>query len=332
MFTKTELLNLKKSFSTAFPDYYNQLEACKTEQQLKETYEKIRADAFEKARPYLAEGDDPTGFPAMALTPQQYTNLITASGSNIKVYVTSMLNQAQVIQPDFSVGQTVATLIGGGMTAIGTVAGAAFGAGVLAGAVEAIAVAAGVAAVTVAGLVTLIAVAIVAIIIPIIYFMLKPACCFALVLNETSNDLKWKDDYNVHGKPIGYTPTISAAINIPEPIPGAGLYVYAGIVQTDKRDNALVGTQYGFTYSNALNKYDVNFGVECPLTSLYVDNNCFCEINSTSENAADQTDSKNVLSYSASSENPKLNVSINCNSGSGYVAYYVARVQDGSLN
>ncbi|ANF52715.1 hypothetical protein A0O34_20325 [Chryseobacterium glaciei] len=332
MFTKLELINLKTSFNTAYPEYCSQLDACTTETELLETYEKIKEDAFAKAKPYLAAGDDPTGFPALALTPQQYNNLKSATGSNIKVYVTAMLNQAQIIQPSFSVGQTVATLIGGGLTAIGTIAGAAFGTGIIGGMVASVAVAAGVTAVTVAGLVTLIAVAIVAVIIPILYFMLKPACCFVLVLNETNNQLTWKDDYNVHGKPIGHTPHISAAIDIPEPIPGAGKYVYAGLVQTDKRDAALFGTQYGFTYTGDVGKYNVNFGAECPLSSIYVDNNCYCEIGSTSENSARQTTKKNALTYSATSTTPKLDTSIKCNSASGYVAYYIARVEDGSLS
>ena len=332
MFTKAELHDFKRSFNTAYPDYCSQLDACTTEIELLETYEKIKEDAFTKAKPYLAASDDPSGFPSLAITPQQYNNLKSASGANIKMYVTAMLNQAQVIQPSFSVGQTVATLIGGGLTAIGTIAGAAFGSGILAGMVTSIAVAAGVSAVTVAGLVTLIAVAIVAVIIPILYFMLKPACCFVLVMNETKHQLKWKDDYNVSGKPIGRTPYIEPAINIPEPIEGAGKYVYIGLVQTDKRDGALYGTQYGFTYTGGNGSYNVNFGAECPLTSIYVDNNCYCEIGSTSENSARQTTKKNALSYSAKSTTPKLDTSIKCNSGSGYVAYYIARVEDGSLN
>lgn len=332
MFTKAELITLKSSFSVAYPEIYEQLEACTTEQELKATYEKIKEDAFARAQPYLAAGDDPSGFPVLGLTPQQYTNLKNASGEDIKVFVTAMLNQAQLIKPEFSVGQTVATLIGGGLTAIGTVASAAFGTGIVGGMVTAVAVAAGVTAVTVAGLVVLIAVAIVAVIIPIIYFMLKPACCLTLVMNETASQLEWKDDHNVHGKPIGHSPFISQAIVIPEPIPGAGKFVYAGFVQTDKRDNALVGTQYGFTYTGNNGSYNVNFGTECPLTSIYSDNNCFCSINSTSENAAKETSNKNELTYSATGDNPKLDVSIKCNSKSGYVAYYVARVQDGSVN
>ncbi|TNE55254.1 MAG: hypothetical protein EP338_04640 [Bacteroidetes bacterium] len=329
LFSKTEMIHLAAAFDSAYPEYSRQLKACKTEQELLTTYKKIKEDAFEKARPYLADGDDPTGFPAIALTPQQYHNLSAATGSNIKVYVTAMINTAQAIKPDFSVGQTVAQLIGGGITAIGTIAGAAFGEGIIGGAVAAVAVAAGVEAVTVAGLVTLIAVAIIAVIIPILYFMLKPACCFTLLMNETNETINWVDDHNVHGKPVGHTPFINAAIDVPEPIPGAGKYVYAGLIQTDKKDAALVGTQYGFTYSYGSTK--VNFGTECPLTSLYVDNNCYCSIDSTSETAANETDSKNVLSYSASVVTPKLDVSIKCNSASGYVAYYIARIQDGSI-
>jgi hypothetical protein len=327
LYTKSELTALHFAFDSAYPEYSNQLKACKNEQQLLKAYKKIKLDALEKAKPYLAEGDDPTGFPSIALTPQQYNSFKSASGGNIKVYVTAMLSTAQIVKPDFSVGRTTAELLGGGITAIGTIAGAAFGEGMVGGAVAAVAVAAGVEAVTVAGLVSLIAVAIVAIIIPILYFMLKPACCFVLVMNETGKDLNWVDDHNVHGKPIGHTPSIPKSINIPPPIPGSGTYVYAGLVQTDKHDNALVGTQYGFTYSDGSN--NINFGTECPLTSIYVDNNCFCEIGSTSANAADQTDSKDVQSYTASGSG--LNASIKCNSKSGYVAYYIAQVSDGSL-
>lgn len=331
MYTKSELIQLEEAFKNAYPEYHGQLKACKTESELLKTYKKIKNDVFEKAKPYLAEGESPRGFPAIALTTQQYNNLKTASGDNIKVYVTAMINQAQTIKPDFNVGQTVASLAGGGIAAIGSVAGAAFGDSILAGGIEMVAIAAGVEAVTVAGVVAIVAAVIIAIIVPILYFMLKPACCFVVVLNETKEEIKWVDDYNVHGKPIGHTPFINAAIDVPKPIPGAGKYVYAGIVQTDKHDNALVGTQYGFTYSTKSGA-NVNIGVECPLTSIYVDNNCFCEINSSSKNAAEQTDSKDVLSYSANSDSPKLEVSINCNSGSGYVAYYITRIKDGSLD
>nr|WP_315255110.1 hypothetical protein [uncultured Flavobacterium sp.] len=328
MYKKSELINLKTSFSKAFPDYFNQLEACKTDQQLKEVYEKIKLDALEKAKPFFSADDNPTGFPILALTPDQYSQLIDANGDTIKVVVTTMLNTAQIIQPSWSVGQTAAQFSVGGLAALGAVGVGAFNIAIGSGVVEMLAIAAGIEALTVAGVVAIIAVAIVAVIIPILYFMLKPACCFVVMLNETNSPLVWVDDYNYHGKTIGYVNRIPPAQVVPQPIPGAGTYVTCGFVQTDKRDDALVGTQYGFTYS--VGSTNVNFGVECPLTSIYVDNNCFCEINSTSEDAANETDSKNALSYSASNAN--LNVSIKCNSGSGYVAYYIARIQDGTLN
>ncbi len=329
MKTKTELNQLKKSFREAFPDYFDQLEACKTENELRKAYDKIRLDAIEKAKPFLSEDDNPTGFPVMTLTPDQYQQLINATGNTIEVVVTTMLNSANVIQPSWSVGQTAAQFSAAGLAALGMIGCGAFNAALGTGVVEMVAIAAGIEALTVAGVVAIIAVAIVAVIIPILYFMLKPACCFVVVLNETNSVLNWNGDYNVHGKTIGYVNQIPSAQVVPPPIPGSGTYVVCGFVQTDKMDDALVGTQYGFTYT--YNSTNVNFGVECPLTSLYTDNNCFCEINSTSEDAANQTDSKNALSCSASSQNPNLNVIINCNSGSGSVAYYIARVQDGTV-
>ncbi|GAA3620195.1 hypothetical protein [Flavivirga jejuensis] len=332
MFTKSELLSLKTSFNKVYPDYFKQLESCKTEIELSNAYEKIRADAIEKAKPYLALEEDPTGFPVITLTQEQYDRLKSCSGEEIKVYVTSMLDTAMIIQPHFSVGHAAAALIGGGIVAMGLTAIEAFRGGIVGGLVTMVAVAEGVQAVTVAGLVAIIAVAIIAIIIPILYFMLKPACCFALVLNELGGrDMKWIGDYNTHGKPVGHTPNIPPAITVPEPIPGAGTYVSCGIVQTNKRDGALFGTQYGFTYGlpSGPDTYGaiVSFGVECPLTAIYVNNNCYCAFSQSARKASEITSSNNVLSYSVSSENPSLTASIECNSGKGYVAYYIARLR-----
>lgn len=329
MLNKAKLKNLDSYFSTSYPEYSRMMKACKTESELRSTYKKIYDDALAKAKPYLGAGDGPTGFPLLTLTQAQYQQLINASGDDIEVVVTTMLNTASIIQPTWSVGQTTAQFITGGLAAMGAVGAGAFNAAIGTGVVETLAIAAGIEAVTVAGIVAIVAVAVIAVILPILYFMLKPACCFVVLLNETSSKLTWVDDYNVHGKPIGRVDSITPAVVIPAPIPGSGTYVVCGFIQTDKRDDALVGTQYGFTYTTG--NTNVSFGVECPLTSIYVDNNCYCAINSTSENVANETDSQNVLSYKCSSSNPNLNVSIQCNSGSGSVAYYIARVRDGSI-
>lgn len=327
MLNQSRLKKLHARFADAYPEYSKAMKSCRTESELKATYNRIYQDAIAKARPYLGAGDGPTGFPLLTLTPSQYQQLITATGDNIEVVATTMLNTASIVQPSWSVGQTTAQFVTAGLCAMGAIGAAAFNAALGTGVVEMVAIAAGIEAVTVAGIVAIVAVAIIAVILPILYFMLKPACCFVVLLNETQGSLTWVDDYNVHGKPIGRVDSIPAAVVVPAPIPGAGTYVVCGFIQTDKRDDALVGTQYGFTYNAGTTP--VSFGVECPLTSIYVDNNCYCAINSNSEAAADATDSSNVLSYQCSLSN--LNVSINCNSGSGSVAYYIARVRDGSV-
>ena len=331
MLSNTKLLAMRTQFEARYPDYAKRLNACTTQTQLQQEYQAIYEEALAKAKPYLSADDGPTGFPVLALTPNQYQQLASATGDNIEVVVTSMLNTAKIIQPDWSVGQTTAQFITGGFTAMTAVGVGAFNAAIGSEAVMALAVAAGVEAVTVAGICAVVAVAIVAVIIPILYFMLKPACCFVCVLNETSQPMIWVDDYNVHGKPIGRVNQIAQAIYVPPPTPGAGTYVNCGFVQTDKRDDALVGTQYGFTYRYD-NKNTVSFGTECPLTGIYVDNNCYCAINSSSQSVADQTDDHNVLTWKAAITSPSLTASIACNSGSGSVAYYIARVRDGTIN
>jgi hypothetical protein len=300
------------------------MKACKTERELKIAYEQICVDAREKARPYLGADDNPTGFPLLTLTQNQYKQLINASGDTIEVVVTTMLKTAQIVQPSWSVGQTTAQFVTAGICALGATMAGAFNVAIGSGVVEAVAIAAGIEAVTVAGVVAIIAFAIVAIIIPILYYMLKPACCFVVLLNETNSALNWVNDYNVHGKPIGYVNSIPAMVVIPQPIPGAGTYVVCGFVQTDKHDDALHGTQYGFTYACGSNT--ISFGVECPLIGH---NNCYCEINSNSNNVAYATNSNDSTAWS--SEQEGLYTSINCNSPSGYVAYYIARVSSNPI-
>jgi len=84
---------------------------------------------------------------------------------------------------------------------------------------------------------------------------------------------------------------------------------------------ALYGTQYGFTYK--YKNINLSFGVECPLTSIYVDNNCWCGVGTSSKEAAEQTDKQNKQVWKASGDG--ISLSIEVNSGSGSIAYYLAR-------
>lgn len=197
------------------------------------------------------------------------------------------------------------------------VAYAATSSKLIVGAVETAAAYAGVTAATVALVCAIAIVVIIAILIPIIYFMQKPANCIVLLINELDDKIIFKNDYNIHGKPTLNTTPIPKAVVIP----GVTTVATAGFIATEKRENALFGTQYGFTFT--YKETELTFGVECPLTSLYADNNCYCGIGISAKKAANTTNYKNVQSWEDS--NDEIKISIKCNSKSGSIAYYVAR-------
>jgi hypothetical protein len=145
----------------------------------------------------------------------------------------------------------------------------------------------------------------------------KPATCSVLIINELDEPLMYSDEYNIHGKPSLKTSPIEGKIKY-----GNATYYQAGFISTQKRDAALYGTLYGFVMKH--NETDLAFGVECPLTSLYSDNNCYCAFGITAEAAANKTD-KNNKTFSKATQSG-INISIQCGSKSGSNAYYVARV------
>lgn len=106
-------------------------------------------------------------------------------------------------------------------------------------------------------------------------------------------------------------------------IPGAGKYPVAGFIATEKREKALVGAQYGFTMRYGSTDTNFSFGVESLLTSMMTDNNCYCAIDESAKTVAEKTANKNKQFREAEKEGIKS--SIRCNSGSGSIAYYVAR-------
>jgi hypothetical protein len=149
--------------------------------------------------------------------------------------------------------------------------------------------------------------------------MSKPANCIVLIINELNDDIQFEDDYNVHGKPVTFVQDLLAVTKSK----GAVVAYSAGFFTTQKRDSALYGTQYGFRLKSAEGAV-FTFGAECPLTSMYTDNNCYCAFDKSAEEAANATTDKNVQEYYA--EKGDVCLSIKCNSGAGSIAYYVARI------
>ena len=105
-------------------------------------------------------------------------------------------------------------------------------------------------------------------------------------------------------------------------LPSAGYY-NLGFFTGSKKKNALYGVQGAYTLKDQSDT-KFTFGFDCPLSSLYVDNNCYCGINLSAEEACKKTDDKNKQEWSDS--DGQHGMSIKCNSPKGSYAYYIARI------
>lgn len=314
---------LKKGFRELFPDYAKQLDSAKNQEEIEKLHEsfvlvarKNLAKTLGKDVSLLSETDQTAPIP---LKQEEYEILINATGDVIKNQLHVIIDGLQRLKSmeDDDPGLVTAQILLSGALGIGMLSTTSVAAKLVTGAVEAAAAYFGVATATVATVCAIAVLVIVLVIIPIIYYMQKPANCIVLLINELDKPLTFLKDYNVHGKPMLMTTPIPEAVIIPD----VGTYPVAGLIATEKRSNALVGTQYGFVMK--YKDYDLAFGVECPLTGIYVDNNCYCAIGETAKQAAENTDSNNKQFYTASKDG--INTSIRCNSGSGSIAYFIAR-------
>lgn len=320
---------LKRKFRNLYPEYVARLDGVSSqdfnsvhEQLLNEAKENL-IKALDKAGIKLDCGNENADQTCcIPLSNEQYLNLINATGDEIKSQLHVLLDGLERLKgmEEDDAGLVTAQILLSGALGVGLLSTSTVIAKLVAGAVEAVAAFAGVSAATVSVVCSIVAIVIVAVLIPIIYFMMKPANCIVLLINETDQDLLFNSDYNVHGKPMLMTTPIKKGVSIP----GVGTYPVAGFVATEKCDKALYGTQYGFTMSYGATDIKLSFGVECPLTSIYSDNNCYCSFDKTAEEVAKKTEEFNMQSSSAEKDGLKL--SIKCHSGSGAIAYYIARV------
>ena len=326
MYTTIDIdLKLKQGFRSLFPDYAIKLEKATSQEEIN----KLQAEFIEESKQALADalGKDITELEAsdqtapILLKKETYEFLVNATGDDIKRQLQVLidgLGRLKSMEKE-DAGIVTAQILLSGALAIGGLSGSAAINSLAVGAAEAVAALAGVTVATVGVVVAIAALVIVAVIIPIIYFMLKPANALVLLINELDKPLTFVKDHNVHGKPMLMTSPIPEGVEIP----GAGKYPVAGFIATEKREKALVGTQYGFTMRYGSTGTNFSFGVECPLTSMMTDNNCYCAIDESAKTVAEKTANKNKQFWEAEKEGIKL--SIRCNSGSGSIAYYVAR-------
>ena len=318
---------MKVSFRKLFPEYAEKLECCTTQEELETLHAAFMLEATENLAQAL--GKDIAELTAadqtapIVLTPETYDILINAQGDVIRTQMRVLIDGLERLKSMTKDDPTVVTLqmMLAGALGVGGLAIAAVKSKLIMSAGTALAVFTaakfGVTTATVAAVCAVVALVIVAILIPLLYYINKPATCIVLLINELSKPLTFLDHHNVSGKPMLMTTPIPQATIIPE----LATYPTAGFIAAEKRGSALVGTQYGFVMK--YEKHNLAFGVQNPLTGMYQDNNCYCAIGETAEQAARNTRAFNKQFWQASKDG--INLSIRCNSGSGSIAYYIAR-------
>ena len=155
-------------------------------------------------------------------------------------------------------------------------------------------------------------------------FCAKDAACIIFIVNDIQApgkddydkfNLVYKSAYNIHGKETGYTNKIKSCLAFDQ----KRIFAVGGFYTTEKRSQALRGTDYGVQFEITDANLVVAFGAESPLSGK---NKCYCGFGKTAKEAADAV--KANLSDSASSGEYKATIFMN--STSGNIAYYIARV------
>lgn len=333
--TPAHIEQLRATFRETHPEYAKFFDRAKSQREVEHLQELFLHQARSRLATLLGKAveelDDHDQTSVIAFSPDEVQSLLSASGGDIEGLIHKYLDALQRLKDmtNDNSYQVAAEVLGMGAFAIGATAISAATSTIIQGGTLAAAALFGVSTATVGVVCAIAAIVVLLVVIPIIYYMEKPALCMVLLLNKLVNEkdpgetslyaLNFKDDHNVHGKPVLMTTPIDSGIDF-----GPGqLYLYGGFVATNKRDNALVGSQYGFTYN--VGKSDspgISFGVEDPL--IFGGNKGYCAVGSNSSSAADAVDSSGNLDYSAQGSGYALR--IQCSSASGSIAYYIAIV------
>lgn len=162
-----------------------------------------------------------------------------------------------------------------------------------------------------------------AIIIPPLYFAAKPAQCILYLINDVPNTITMVDSYSEHGKIDTITKMIQGTRMGKDPDDPAQSLWFGGIFSSEKRDDALIGTQnaYTFRYTEQNVEFTFGVGVSCPLTHK---NALYCAFNESASAIAKGVSTDYGLSHEATFGAYRLKVSLNDTAGSP--AYYIARI------
>lgn len=317
---------LRDRFAQIFPEYDRELRAAKSDEEIEAIRMRIAGEYRQKAKNELG-GNDGLGLLddaehglVVTLKPEIYQDLVDARNGGIETKLLLLMDSLQRLQ---DVKSQSAEAIAYTLFSAGVISVTAFAAKCL---IEKLILAdellpvalEGVNAVGPSICCNIVIGVIVALLIPLIYFINKPAACIMLVINELHQDLEFVEDYNVHGKRLEITDSMPRIT-----VGKKGTFYSAGFFATSKCSGALIGTQYGLTLKQTdIDRIKFNFGVGCPLSQGK--NNCACDYDKTAKSIAGQADEQQKQEDSMPKD--RYNLSIRCNSGSGSVVYYVARI------
>ena len=332
---------LKEKFTILFPEYAKLLESAKSEEEFDTIHTKLideQTKKFQKSVEYQSQLTDSlskkkqpsvdAGIP-FSPSPELYDQLINATGDDIEDLINNILNtmyEVAQLKPEDADSIKEALTREGILGLLGIVVGIAplaVSAAILAASGAALPIAlpgfAAFAAVVIA------AAALMCLVMVPLFFGLKPAACFMLLLNETGQDLIWKKSHNIHGKEIHRTNKISPPCilikgKVDKYYPSAGFFV------TTKRDIASIGTTYATTVK--CGKVECNFGLKVPLnhTDGKSENSCRAIFYNDGTKFAAELADENPAILSSDDSHYNLRCKIRCNSKKGQIAFYIARV------
>ncbi|MGN0141196.1 MAG: hypothetical protein ACI4AD_03150 [Roseburia sp.] len=324
-----KMKRLKNKFAELFAEYDKKLGQAKTDveieqiriQIIEEQRQKIRENLKAEGKEHFLREDEQDGL-AIQLRPEEYKELVDAKGGDIETKIILLLDEFARMKDlkDGDAELLVYMLAEAGMLAVTCyVIKALFDKICGCAAEEMTAVLLeGVETIGVCNIVSVIVCVVIDLLIPLLYFVQKPAVCVLLLINELHQDLVFVEESCVHGKRTEVTKII--------PKVGAGKtgnFYSAGLFSSQKKKDALIGTQYGFVLKQEdIDKIKFSFGIGCPLSSGK--NNCAVGFDQTAESIAKDADKYQRQEDVRTNRGYKLE--IRCNSAKGSIAYYIGRV------
>lgn len=320
--------HLRNKFRKLYPEYDHILSRAKTDDEISRIREQIVLEQKKKIEKSLKERGIKSNLKeaeeglAIQLRPEKYQELIEARGSNIETKLLVLLDEFSRMKDldDKSGEKFIYMLAQGGLLMATAYAIKSLFTQVCNCAAEEMAAVLleGVEVIGVRNIVGIVVCVILDILIPLIYFIRKPAVCILCLINELHQDLIFVEEKCIHGKRSEITTMIPKVAN-----GESGTYYSAGFFASEKKENALIGTQYGFVVRQAdIDKVKFSFGMGCPLAEGK--NNCAVSFDQTAESIACDADKYQKQEDIRANQDYKLE--IRCNSSGGSVAYYIGRV------